>query len=136
MKIAQDILEIKLAWKKHKELEETKQKCHDFLLSQHWRFCNFEKSYYKDDQVIDFPVTESSNSALQFCIGNVNYPIKNFDVIKGLLLQVIQCADIESLEIRDKNLKESKREFIDFLHELGHTYDEGEWHLLKERGRD
>lgn len=33
---------------------------------------------------------------------------------------MIQCVDIGNLEIRDMNLKESKREFIDILHELGH----------------
>ena len=60
-----------------------------------------------------------------------NYPIKNFEVIKELLLQMIQCVDIGNLEIRDMNLKESKREFIDILHELGHGYNEKEWHLLK-----
>ena len=44
---------------------------------------------------------------------------------------MIQCVDIGNLEIRDMNLKESKREFIDILHELGHGYNEKEWHLLK-----
>ena len=40
---------------------------------------------------------------------------------------MIQCVDIGNLEIRDMNLKES----IDILHELGHGYNEKEWHLLK-----
>ena len=44
---------------------------------------------------------------------------------------VIEFFDIGNLEIRDMNLKESKREFIDILHELGHGYNEKEWHLLK-----
>ncbi len=44
---------------------------------------------------------------------------------------MIQCVDIGNLEIRDMNLKESKREFIDILPELGHGYDEKELHLLK-----
>ena len=39
---------------------------------------------------------------------------------------MIQCVDIGNLEIRDMNLKESKREFIDILHELGHGYNEKE----------
>mgnify|MGYP007031559270 FL=1 len=61
----------------------------------------------------------------------MNYPIKNFEVIKELLLQMIQCVGIGNLEIHDMNLKESKREFIDILPELGHGYNEKEWHLLK-----
>ena len=44
---------------------------------------------------------------------------------------MIQCVNIGNLEIRDMNLKESKREFIDILHELGHGYNEKESHLLK-----
>ena len=44
---------------------------------------------------------------------------------------MIQCVNIGNLEIRDMNLKESKREFIDILHELGHGYNEKEWHLMK-----
>lgn len=43
MKVAQDVLEIKLSWKKCKTFEETKQKCHDFLVSQCWKFYRFRE---------------------------------------------------------------------------------------------
>ena len=44
---------------------------------------------------------------------------------------MIQCKDIEDLEIHDINLKGIKEEFSDFLHELSLTYDKEEWHTLK-----
>ena len=44
---------------------------------------------------------------------------------------MIQCKDIEDLEIHDINLKRIKEEFQNFLNELGHDYNEGEWHSLK-----
>lgn len=133
MKIAQDTFEIKISWKEIKKLEETKQKLHDFLKSKDWKFCSIKESYYKDNQVIDFPVIKPSNSTFQFCIGNVDYPVQKFEEIKELLLQMIQCDDIENLEIQGIRLKKSKKEFRDFLNELGYGYDEGEWHILKQQ---
>ena len=44
---------------------------------------------------------------------------------------MIQCKDIEYLEIQDVNLKKIEEEFKNFLHEQSLTYDKGEWHTLK-----
>ena len=131
MKIAVDIFEVKLSWKGVKELEEAQQKFNDFLKTQGWNSKTVTSCYEKEDELIDLLPIQSSGSTIQFQIGNENYPVKKFEVIKELLLQMIQCKDIEDLEIHDINLKRIKEEFQNFLNELGHDYNEGEWHSLK-----
>lgn len=131
MKIAVDIFEVKLSWKGVKELEEAQQKFNDFLKTQGWNSKTVTSCYEKEDELIELPPSQSSGSTIQFQIENENYPVKKFEVIKELLLQMIQCKDIEDLEIHDINLKRIKEEFQNFLNELGHDYNEGEWHSLK-----
>ena len=131
MKIAVDIFEVKLSWKGVKELEEAQQKFNDFLKTQGWNSKTVTSCYEKEDELIELPPSQSSGSTIQFQIGNENYPVKKFEVIKELLLQMIQCKDIEDLEIHDINLKRIKEEFQNFLNELGHDYNEGEWNSLK-----
>ena len=131
MQKVHDIFEVKLSWKGIKKLEETKQKLHDFLVSQGWLFNSIGDFFEKNNKVIELQPKLSSSSVFQFQIGNENYPIKEFEKIKELLLQMIQCKDIEYLEIQDINLKESEEEFKNFLHEQSLTYDKGEWHTLK-----
>ena len=131
MKTAQDIFEVKLSWKGVKKLEEVQQKFHDFLKTQGWNFKTVTSCYEKENELIELQPKQSSGSIIQFQIGNENYPVKEFEGIKELLLQMIQCKDIEDLEIHDIDLKGIEKEFSDFLHELSLTYDKEEWHTLK-----
>lgn len=133
MKTAQDIFEVKFSWKGIKELKEAQQKFNTLLETEQWTLNSIEKFYEKEKQVIEHLLKQLStpNSIFQFQIGNGNYPVKKFERIKELLLRMIQCKDIENLEIHDINLKEIEEEFRDFLHERPITYDKGVWHTLK-----
>ena len=114
-------------------MKEVQQKFNTLLETEQWKLNSIEKFYKKEEQVIEHSLKQLStpNSIFQFQIGNENYPVKKFEGIKELLLQMIQCKDIEDLEIHDINLKGIKEEFSDFLHELSLTYDKEEWHTLK-----
>ena len=133
MKTAQDIFEVKFSWKGIEKLKEVQQKFNTLLETEQWKLNSIEKFYKKEEQVIEHSLKQLStpNSIFQFQIGNENYPVKKFEGIKELLLQMIQCKDIEDLEIHDINLKGIKEEFSDSLHELSLTYDKEEWHTLK-----
>ena len=133
MQKAHDIFEVKLSWKGIEELEEVQQKFNTLLETEEWKLNSIKKFYEKEEHVVEHLLKQPlpPNSTFQFQIGNENYPIKEFEKIKELLLQMIQCKDIEYLEIQDINLKESEEEFKNFLHEQSLTYDKGEWHTLK-----
>lgn len=133
MQKAHDIFEVKLSWKGIKELKETQQKFNTLLETEQWKLNSIEKFYEKEEQVIEHSLKQLSplNSIFQFQIGNGNYPVKKFEGIKELLLQMIQCKDIENLEIHDIDLKEVEKEFSDFLHERPLGYDKEGWHTLK-----
>jgi len=133
MQKAHDIFEVKLSWKGIEELEEVQQKFNTLLETEEWELNSIEKFYEKEEHVVEHLLKQPlpPNPTFQFQIGNGNYPIKEFEKIKELLLQMIQCKDIEYLEIQDVKLKESEEEFKNFLHEQSLTYDKGEWHTLK-----
>ena len=133
MKTAQDIFEVKFSWKGIEKLKEVQQKFNTLLETEQWKLNSIEKFYKKEEQVIEHSLKQLStpNSIFQFQIGNENYSVKKFEGIKELLLQMIQCKNIEDLEIHDINLKEIKEEFQNSLNKLGHDYNEGEWHTLK-----
>lgn len=133
MKTARDIFDVKFSWKGIKDLKEAQQKFNTLLETERWELNFIEKFYKKEEQVIEHLLKQSSlsNPTFQFQIGNITYPVQKFEVIKELLQQMIQCNDIENLEIRDIASKEVKEGFIDFLHEQALVYDKEEWHTLK-----
>ena len=83
MQKAHDIFEVQLSWKGIKKLEETKQKLHDFLVSQGWLFNSIGDFFEKNNKVIELQPKLSSSYIFQFQIGNENYPIKEFEKIKN-----------------------------------------------------